>query len=193
MILGDNLFIGEGLKQHLADAVQRAENGRGATVFGYPVEDPERFGVVEFDACGRAVSIEEKPAHPKSNYCVTGLYFYDQLVTEYARSLKPSERGELEITDLNRFYLKEGRLHAELLEQGITWLDTGTHESLADAGELVRELERQQNHKLGCPEEIAWRNGWIDTEKLRRHSELFRNNPYGQYLRRLSEEGGRER
>ena len=153
MVLGDNIFAGHGLKKRLENAVQNAENGRGATVFGYYVDDPERFGIVEFDKNGKAVSIEEKPEKPKSNYCVTGLYFYDNRVVEYARNLKPSERGELEITDLNRIYLENGELNVELLGQGFTWLDTGTHESLVDATNFVKTVETHQHRKIACLEE----------------------------------------
>ncbi|MBQ6980866.1 MAG: glucose-1-phosphate thymidylyltransferase RfbA, partial [Synergistaceae bacterium] len=161
MILGDNIFSGQGLKRRLSEAVSNAESGKGATIFGYYVDDPERFGIVEFDANGRAVSIEEKPQRPKSNYCVTGLYFYDNRVVQFAESLKPSKRGELEITDLNRIYLERGELNVELLGQGFTWLDTGTHESLADATNFVKTLETHQHRKIACLEEIAYLNGWI--------------------------------
>ena len=152
MVLGDNIFAGHGLKKRLRAAVETAQKGEGATIFGYYVDDPERFGIVEFDKSGRAVSIEEKPQKPKSNYCVTGLYFYDEKVVEYAKSLKPSARGEYEITDLNRIYLEEGRLHVELLGQGFTWLDTGTHESLVDATNFVKTMEQHQHRKIGCLE-----------------------------------------
>ena len=154
MVLGDNIFAGHGLKKRLLTAVQNAETGKGATVFGYYVDDPERFGIVEFDEKGRAISIEEKPAVPKSNYCVTGLYFYDNRVVEYAKNLKPSKRGELEITDLNRIYLEQGELNVELLGQGFTWLDTGTHESLVEATNFVMTVEKHQNRKIGCLEDI---------------------------------------
>ena len=147
MILGDNIFSGHGLKKRLRKAVRSARNGSGATVFGYYVDDPHRFGIVEFDANGKAVSIEEKPEHPKSNYCVTGLYFYDNKVVDYAKNLKPSKRGELEITDLNRIYLESGQLNVELLGQGFTWLDTGTHESLVEAGNFIKTVEDHQNRK----------------------------------------------
>lgn len=160
MILGDNIFAGHGLKKRLRAAVKAAEKGEGATIFGYYVDDPERFGIVEFDAKGRAVSIEEKPEHPKSNYCVTGLYFYDHRVVDYAKTLKPSGRGELEITDLNRIYLEQGRLKVELLGQGFTWLDAGTHESLTDATNFVKTMETHQHRKIGCLEEIAYLNGF---------------------------------
>ncbi len=182
MVLGDNIFAGHGLKKRLRAAVETAENGRGATVFGYYVDDPERFGIVEFDESGRAVSIEEKPEHPKSNYCVTGLYFYDNRVVEYARNLKPSARGELEITDLNRIYLENGELNVELLGQGFTWLDTGTHESLADATNFVKTVEQHQHRKIACLEEIAFLNGWISREDLLEEYEQLKKNQYGQYL-----------
>ena len=183
MILGDNIFAGHGLKKRLRAAVERAETGKGATVFGYYVDDPERFGIVEFDAEGRAISIEEKPANPKSNYCVTGLYFYDNRVVEYARGLKPSKRGELEITDLNRIYLEKGALNVELLGQGFTWLDTGTHESLVEATNFVMTLEKHQHRKLGCLEDIAYINGWITRENLMETYEIMKKNQYGQYLK----------
>lgn len=155
----------------------------GDTVFGYYVDDPERFGIVEFDSNGKAVSIEEKPEHPKSNYCVTGLYFYDHRVVEYARSLKPSARGELEITDLNRIYLEKGSLNVELLGQGFTWLDTGTHESLVDATNFVKTMETHQHRKIGCLEEIAYLNGWISREDVLKVYEILKKNQYGQYLK----------
>lgn len=166
MVLGDNIFAGHGLKKRLKAAVENAENGKGATVFGYYVDDPERFGVVEFDKDGKAISIEEKPEHPKSNYCVKGLYFYDNRVVEYAKGLKPSARGELEITDLNRIYLENGELNVELLGQGFTWLDTGTHESLVDATNFVKTVEQHQHRKIACLEEIAYLNGWISREDV---------------------------
>ena len=161
MVLGDNIFAGHGLKKRLQAAVENAETGKGATVFGYYVDDPERFGIVEFDHDGKAISIEEKPEHPKSNYCVTGLYFYDNRVVEYAKNLKPSARGELEITDLNRIYLEDNSLNVELLGQGFTWLDTGTHESLVDATNFIKTVEQHQHRKIACLEEIAYLNGWI--------------------------------
>ncbi len=182
MILGDNIFSGQGLVRRLNEAVGNAENGKGATIFGYYVDDPERFGIVEFDHRGKAVSIEEKPEHPKSNYCVTGLYFYDNRVIEFAESLKPSKRGELEITDLNRIYLERGELNVELLGQGFTWLDTGTHESLADATNFVKTLETHQHRKIACLEEIAYLNGWISREQVMTVAEQLRKNQYGQYL-----------
>ena len=182
MVLGDNIFAGHGLKKRLRAAAQSALSGDGATIFGYYVDDPERFGIVEFDKEGKAVSIEEKPAHPKSNYCVTGLYFYDNKVVDYAKSLKPSARGEYEITDLNRIYLEEGRLHVELLGQGFTWLDTGTHESLVDATNFVKTVEQHQHRKIGCLEEIGYLNGWITREDVLRTYEIMKKNQYGQYL-----------
>lgn len=183
MILGDNIFAGQGLNQRLRTAVETAESGGGATVFGYYVDDPERFGIVEFDRDGKAVSIEEKPQHPKSNYCVTGLYFYDNHVVEYARSLKPSARGELEITDLNRIYLEKGTLNVELLGQGFTWLDTGTHESLVEATNFVKTMESHQHRKIACLEEIAYLNGWITKEDVMKVYEVLKKNQYGQYLK----------
>ena len=182
MILGDNIFSGHGLKKRLHQAVKNAEAGNGATVFGYYVDDPWRFGIVEFDESGKAVSIEEKPEHPKSNYCVTGLYFYDNRVVEYAKNLKPSPRGELEITDLNRIYLENGQLNVELLGQGFTWLDTGTHESLIEASEFVKTVESHQNRKIGCLEDIAYMNGWISREQVEAVITLYKNNQYGRYL-----------
>lgn len=183
MVLGDNIFSGHGLKERLKEAVDNAENGRGATVFGYYVDDPERFGIVEFDAQGKAVSIEEKPEKPKSNYCVTGLYFYDNQVVEYAKGLKPSARGELEITDLNRIYLEKDRLNVELLGQGFTWLDTGTHESLVEATNFVKTVESHQHRKIACLEEIAYLNGWISKEDVLKVYEVLKKNQYGQYLK----------
>jgi len=183
MILGDNIFAGHGLRKRLRAAVEKAEKGEGATVFGYYVDDPERFGIVEFDKDGNAISIEEKPAHPKSNYCVTGLYFYDSRVVEYAKNLKPSARGEYEITDLNRIYLDNNQLHVELLGQGFTWLDTGTHESLVDATNFVKTIETHQHRKIACLEEIAYRNGWISREEVLKTYEILKKNQYGQYLK----------
>ena len=183
MVLGDNIFAGHGLKKRLLTAVRNAEEGRGATVFGYYVDDPERFGIVEFDKAGKAISIEEKPAQPKTNYCVTGLYFYDNKVVEYARNLKPSERGELEITDLNRIFLEKGALNVELLGQGFTWLDTGTHESLVDATVFVKTVEDHQHRKIACLEEIAYFNGWISRDDVMAVYEELKKNQYGQYLK----------
>lgn len=183
MVLGDNIFTGQGLNARLKDAVDNAKSGKGATVFGYYVDDPERFGIVEFNQDGKAISIEEKPEHPKSNYCVTGLYFYDNKVVEYAKGLKPSARGELEITDLNRIYLEKGTLNVELLGQGFTWLDTGTHESLVEATNFVKTVEDHQHRKIACLEEIAYRNGWITKEEVLKVYEVLKKNQYGQYLK----------
>ena len=183
MVLGDNIFAGHGLKKRLKAAVENAETGKGATVFGYYVDDPERFGIVEFNKDGKAVSIEEKPEVPKSNYCVTGLYFYDNKVVEYAKGLTPSARGELEITDLNRIYLENNALNVELLGQGFTWLDTGTHESLVDATNFVKTVETHQHRKIACLEEIAYLNGWISKEDVMAVYEVLKKNQYGQYLK----------
>ena len=183
MVLGDNIFAGHGLKKRLLTAVDNAETGKGATIFSYYVDDPERFGIVEFDNEGKVISIEEKPAKPKSNYCVTGLYFYDNDVVEYAKSLKPSKRGELEITDLNRIYLEQGRLNVMLLGQGFTWLDTGTHESLVDATNFVKTVETHQHRKIACLEEIAYLNGWISREEVLKVYDILKKNQYGQYLK----------
>lgn len=187
MVLGDNIFAGHGLKKRLKAAVENAESGRGATVFGYYVDDPERFGIVEFDNAGKAVSIEEKPEKPKSNYCVTGLYFYDNRVVEYAKNLKPSARGELEITDLNRIYLEQNHLNVELLGQGFTWLDTGTHESLVEATNFVKTMETHQHRKIACLEEIAYLNGWISKQDVWAIYEVLKKNQYGQYLKDVLE------
>ena len=183
MVLGDNIFSGHGLKKRLQTAVANAESGKGATVFGYYVDDPERFGIVEFDQDGRAVSIEEKPIHPKSNYCVTGLYFYDNRVIEYAKGLKPSKRNELEITDLNRIYLQRNELNVQLLGQGFTWLDTGTHESLVEATNFIKTVETHQHRKIGCLEEIGYINGWITREELVEAYEQLKKSQYGEYLK----------
>lgn len=180
MVLGDNIFHGQGLRKRLLAA---ASKEKGATVFGYYVDDPERFGIVEFDEEGKAISIEEKPIQPKSNYCVTGLYFYDNRVVDYARNLKPSARGELEITDLNRIYLEHGELDVTLLGQGFTWLDTGTHESLVEATNFVKTIEDHQHRKIACLEEIAYLNGWITKEQVLETYEILKKNQYGQYLK----------
>ena len=180
MVLGDNIFAGHGLTKRLKEAANRKV---GATVFGYYVDDPERFGIVVFDQEGKAISIEEKPEHPKSNYCVTGLYFYDNKVVEYAKNLKPSARGELEITDLNRIYLEKGQLNVELLGQGFTWLDTGTHESLVDATNFVKTVETHQHRKIACLEEISYVNGWISREEVMEVYNVLKKNQYGQYLK----------
>lgn len=182
MVLGDNIFHGHGLKKRLRAA---ASKEKGATVFGYYVDDPERFGIVEFDSEGRAVSIEEKPQKPKSNYCVTGLYFYDNKVVKYAKSLKPSKRGELEITDLNKIYLEKGELNVTVLGQGFTWLDTGTHESLVDATNFVKTVEQHQHRKIACLEEIAYLNEWINKKQLKAIYEIYKKNQYGQYLKNV--------
>lgn len=184
MVLGDNIFHGHGLAKRLRAA---AEKETGATVFGYYVDDPERFGVVEFDQDGKAISIEEKPTQPKSNYAVTGLYFYDNRVVEYAKSIKPSARGELEITDLNRIYLENGDLEVTLLGQGFTWLDTGTHESLVDATNFVHTVETHSHRKIACLEEIAYLNGWISKDELLKAYELYQKNQYGKYLKDVLE------
>ena len=180
MVLGDNIFHGHGLVKKLKQAAIKSS---GATVFGYFVDDPERFGVVEFDSNGKAIFIEEKPKEPKSNYAVTGLYFYDNRVVDYAKNLKPSARGELEITDINRIYLDNGDLDVAVLGQGFTWLDTGTHESLADATNFVRTIEVHSNRKIACLEEIAYLNGWIDESMMYRAYEKYKNNQYGRYLK----------
>ena len=179
MILGDNIFYGAGLTKHLRRALEQEE---GATVFGYYVEDPERFGVVEFDESGRAISIEEKPKEPKSNYAVTGLYFYDRKVCERAKNLQPSARGELEITDLNRIYLDEGSLNVITLGRGYAWLDTGTVDSLAEASEFVRVIESREGVQISAPEEIAFKNGWIDKDRLMESAKTYGKSPYGQHL-----------
>lgn len=184
MILGDNIFHGNGLTKQLKKAV---ENEGRATVFGYYVEDPERFGVVEFDKDGKVISLEEKPENPKSNYAVTGLYFYDNKVCEYAKSLKPSARGELEITDLNKIYLEEGRLDVITLGRGYGWLDTGTIDSLSEASEYVRVIENRQGLKISCLEEISYKNGWIDKETLLESANAYGKSPYGQHLKNVAE------
>ena len=184
LILGDNIFFGQGLAELLAHADARAE---GATVFGYHVSDPQRYGVVEFDRRGRAVSIEEKPAEPKSNYAVTGLYFYDAQVVDIARSIRPSARGELEITDVNNRYLQQGTLHVERIGRGVAWLDTGTHESLLAAANFVQAVQMRQGLKVACPEEIAWRKGFISSDQLRRLALPLCKSGYGQYLLELAD------
>ena len=185
LVLGDNIFYGHDIHELLASAGQRQH---GATVFAYHVHDPERYGVAEFDAAGKVLSIEEKPKVPKSNYAVTGLYFYDERVVELARHLAPSPRGELEITDLNRLYLEQDALHVEIMGRGYAWLDTGTHDSLLDAGQFIATLERRQGLKIACPEEIAWRSGWIGDAQLERLAQPLAKNGYGQYLMRLLKE-----
>ncbi len=186
MILGDNIFYGNGLIGYLRDSVERAEKGV-CSLFGYFVNDPNRFGVVEFDNQNNALSIEEKPTNPKSNYAVTGLYFYPKGVSETAKKVKPSRRGELEITDLNMFYLEEKRCHVTVLGRGCAWLDTGTHEALADATNFVKTLEEHQGLKISCPEEIAFRNGWISKDYLFKKGERMSKNQYGQYLLKVAE------
>lgn len=185
MVLGDNIFYGAGLSQLLKESVAQTS---GATVFGYYVDDPERFGVVEFDKQNRATSIEEKPKQPKSNYAVTGLYFYDRTVVEKAKSLKPSSRGELEITDLNKLYLEENSLHVKTLGRGFAWLDTGTVDSLAEAGEFVRVIEKRTGMKIAVLEEISYRNRWISKQQLLESADLYGKSPYGDHLREVSNE-----
>lgn len=184
MVLGDNIFYGNGFVRHLKSA---AAKQNGATVFGYYVEDPERFGIVEFDQNGHAISIEEKPEHPKSNYCVTGLYFYDNRVCEFAKNVKPSARGELEITDLNRMYLEEGALDVVTLGRGFAWLDTGTIDALSEATEFVKTIESRQGVKISAIEEIAYRNGWITEEKLLESAQKYGKSAYGQHLKNVAE------
>lgn len=186
LILGDNLFFGSGFTGLLVSASQRET---GATVFAYPVSNPQEFGVVEFDSSGSAVSIEEKPQRPRSRFAVTGLYFYDETVTERARGLEPSARGELEITDLNNRYLADNALHVERMARGMAWLDTGTHDSLLEAAHFIQTLEKRQGLKVGCPEEIAWRQGWIDAADLERLAAPLAKNGYGAYLLGLLEHG----
>ena len=185
LVLGDNIFYGNGLSRHLRRAVENAQKGQ-ATVFGYHVDDPERFGVVEFDADHNAVSIEEKPEHPKSHYAVTGLYFYDGRVCDFAKQVKPSARGELEITTLNQMYLEAGDLSVVTLGRGYAWLDTGTMESLHEASEFVRAVEHSQDLPVSVPEEIAWENGWITTEELERAAEAYGKSVYGQHLKKVA-------
>jgi len=185
LVLGDNIFYGHDFQPLLGNAMARQQ---GATVFAYHVTDPERYGVAEFDAQGKVLSLEEKPKAPKSNYAVTGLYFYDNQVVPLAKALQPSPRGELEITDLNRLYLEQGQLSVEIMGRGYAWLDTGTHDSLLDASQFIATLERRQGLKIACPEEIAWRHGWIDDEQLAKLATPLTKNGYGQYLQRLLHE-----
>ena len=187
LVLGDNIFYGHNLSHRLREAHAQT---RGATVFAYPVADPHRYGVVEFDAEGRAKSIEEKPAAPRSRYAVTGLYFYDEQVVEIAAAVTPSARGELEITDVNRAYLERGQLAVQTMGRGDAWLDTGTHDSLLEAGQFIQSLEKRQGLKICCPEEIAWRNGWIDGGQLETLAARYAKSGYGEYLRELAAEGG---
>ncbi len=184
MVLGDNIFYGSGLKNHLRQASQKPN---GATIFGYYVDDPERFGIVEFDENGKVVSIEEKPQNPKSNYCVTGLYFYDNRVCEFAKKVKPSARGELEITDLNKMYLEDGTLDVVTLGRGFAWLDTGTIDALSEATEFVKVVENRQGIKISAVEEIAYKNGWITKEKLLESAEKYGKSPYGTHLKNVAD------
>ena len=187
MVLGDNIFYGAGFGSILAEAKRNAEENHRATVFGYHVDDPERFGIVEFDKQGRVLSVEEKPAKPKSNWAITGLYFYDNRCVEYAKKQKPSARGELEITDLNRVFLNNGELDVKLLGRGFAWLDTGTMDSLIDAADFVKTIQNQQGIRISAPEEIAWRKGWIDTDKLIESADKYGKSDYGKYLKRIAE------
>jgi glucose-1-phosphate thymidylyltransferase len=186
-VLGDNIFHGAGLTEKLVDAVDRAENEGRATIFGYRVDDPERYGVAEFDAEGHCLSIEEKPTNPKSNYAVVGLYFYPNRVVEIAKSIRPSARGELEITAVNQQFLSDRELHVDTFGEGFAWLDTGTHDSLAEASIFVEVIEKRQGVKIACLEEIAYRNGWISAEKLRQVAEPMARNPYGRYLLKVAD------
>ncbi|WP_455527041.1 glucose-1-phosphate thymidylyltransferase RfbA [Huintestinicola sp.] len=187
MVLGDNIFYGNGFGKILREAVENAEKNRRASVFGYYVEDPERFGVVEFDDSGKVISVEEKPKKPKSNYAITGLYFYDNRVVEIAKQMKPSARGELEITDLNRVFLEKGDLDVKLLGRGFAWLDTGTMDSLIEAGQFVQMIEKRQGVKISAVEEIAYKNGWISKEKLMESAERYGKSTYGQHLKKVAE------
>ena len=186
MILGDNIFYGHGFKKMLSESKRNAENGK-ATIFGYGVKDPQRFGIVEFDGDGKVLSVEEKPLNPKSNYCITGLYFYDNRAVKFAKEIKPSKRGELEITDLNARYLAEGDLSGQLLDRGFAWLDTGTMDSLFEAAEFVRVLSQRQAVTISAPEEIAYRNGWIDKARLLQIAESYGKSPYGEHLKKVAE------
>ena len=186
MVLGDNIFYGAGLGDHLKKAVEAAKNGQ-ATVFGYYVNDPERFGIVEFDNNWRVISVEEKPKQPKSNYAITGLYFYDKRVVELAKQVKPSARGELEITDLNRMYLEDGTLNVQLLGRGYAWLDTGTMDTLVEAAEFVQVIEQRQGIMISAPEEIAYRHGWITREELLKSADTYGKSPYGEHLHRVAD------
>lgn len=186
MVLGDNIFYGNRFEEYLSRAKRNAENGK-ATIFGYHVNDPQRFGIVEFDKAGKVLSVEEKPAKPKSNYCITGLYFYDKRVVEFAKKVKPSKRGELEITDLNRLYLDEGDLNVELLGSGFAWLDTGTMDSLLEASEFVQMVSKRQAITISAPEEVAYNNGWITKEQLLQAADTYGKSPYGLHLRKVAE------
>lgn len=186
MVLGDNVFYGNGFRSMLKAATKNAESGH-ATIFGYYVNDPERFGVLEMDGAGKVLSVEEKPAHPKSNYAITGLYFYDHRVVEYAKRVRPSARGELEITTLNDLYLQDGTLHAQILGRGFAWLDTGTFDSLNEAADFVQMIEKRQGIKISAPEEIAFINTWIDRDKLMESAKRYGKSPYGEHLKRVAE------
>ena len=186
MVLGDNIFYGAGLSERLKAAAEAAQNGR-ATVFGYYVNDPERFGIVEFDEAGHVISVEEKPKQPKSNYAITGLYFYDKRVVELAKQVKPSARGELEITDLNRMYLEDGTLNVQLLGRGYAWLDTGTMDTLVEAAEFVQVIEQRQGIMISAPEEIAYRHGWITREELLKSADTYGKSPYGEPIHRVAD------
>lgn len=187
LVLGDNIFYGQGFTPKLKHAVQNAKNGQGATVFGYQVKDPERFGVVEFDKHNKAISIEEKPTKPKSHFAVTGLYFYDNSVVQLAKEVKPSHRGELEITCLNEMYLNQKRLNVEMLGRGFAWLDTGTHESLLEAAQFVETIEKRQGYKIACLEEIGFNNGWLTKQQVMTLAKPMMKNTYGQYLMSMME------
>ncbi|MCG6307793.1 glucose-1-phosphate thymidylyltransferase RfbA [Vibrio alginolyticus] len=187
LVLGDNIFYGQGFTPKLRQAATSAEQGQGATVFGYQVKDPERFGVVEFDQNQKAISLEEKPAKPKSHYAVTGLYFYDNHVVKLAKQVTPSERGELEITTLNEMYLQQGQLNVEILGRGYAWLDTGTHESLLEAAQFVETIEKRQGYKVACPEEIAYNQGWLTEQQVKQLAKPLVKSGYGQYLMDLIE------
>ena len=186
MVLGDNIFYGNGFGKLLREAVANGNEGK-ATIFGYYVNDPERFGIVEFDESGKVISVEEKPKHPKSNYCITGLYFYDRRVAEYAKQVRPSERGELEITDLNHMYLEDGSLNVKLLGRGFAWLDTGTMDSLVEASDFVRMIQKRQGIEISAPEEIAYINGWISKETLLEAAERYGKSPYGEHLKKVAD------
>jgi glucose-1-phosphate thymidylyltransferase len=186
MVLGDNIFYGNGFTSVLKEAKEKTEAG-DASIFGYYVHDPERFGIVEFDQDGKVITVEEKPQNPKSNYCITGLYFYDNRVVDFAKKVKPSKRGELEITDLNRMYLEEGALNVQLLGRGYAWLDTGTMDSLIDAAEFVQTIEKRQGIKISAPEEIAYHNEWIDRQTLLNSADKYGKSPYGEHLRKVAD------
>lgn len=186
MILGDNIYYGSGFTNELKEAIKNAKNGQ-ATIFGYYVHDPERFGIVEFNESGKVISVEEKPREPKSNYCITGLYFFDNRVVDFAKQVKPSARGELEITDLNRLYLQDGTLNVKLLGRGYAWLDTGTMDSLVEAAEFVQMIEKRQSIKISALEEIAYRNNWIDRDTLLLSAKKYGKSPYGEHLKKVAD------